>query len=268
MARERWDEAETEIRETRELPPRRRGYVEERAVPPPPPHRPVLWPWLVLLLALVLAGLAAAWYLTQREDEAELKPVPVVVRLPEQQARERLQAESFRVGVTRAPSEAPAGIVFAQRPGAGRMLEEGSVVQISVSQGPATTTVPSVVGLPADQARARLDEAMLRARPTEVFSDEPEGVVVSQSPAAGEEVRRDSAVRINVSKGRGETTVPDVVGLTLEEAVAAVEEAKLSPAVVEVPSTEPEGTVVAQNPPAGGTIRVGSRVRLNVSTGG
>jgi beta-lactam-binding protein with PASTA domain len=267
VARERWDERETEIRETREPPPRRREYVEERAGPPPP-RRPLLWPWLLLLLALVLGGLAVAWYVTQQEDEAALKPVPVVVRLPEQQARERLQAESFRVGVTRAPNEAPAGTVFAQRPGAGRMLEEGSVVQISVSQGPATTTVPNVVGLPADQAGARLEEAKLRPRSTEVFSDEPEGVVVSQNPAAGEEVKRDSAVRINVSKGRGETTVPDVIGLTQEEAVTAVEEARLSPSVVQVPSTEPEGTVVAQNPPAGGTVRVGSRVRLNVSTGG
>jgi serine/threonine-protein kinase len=264
VPRERWDEGETQ--ETRVVPPARRRYAEERLEPPP--RRPALWPWLLLLLALVLGGLAAVWYVSTQEDEAETKPVPAVVRLPEAQARARLQEEGFSVGVRREPNEAPAGIVFAQTPGAGRMLEEGSVVEIRVSEGPATATVPSVVGLPAEQAVERLEEAELRARPAEVFSDEPEGVVVSQNPEAGEEVRRNSAVRINVSQGTGETTVPDVVGQTQEEAVAALEEAELSATVVEVPSLEPEGTVVAQNPPPDTTARVGSRVRLNVSSGG
>jgi eukaryotic-like serine/threonine-protein kinase len=259
MGRERWSDAETEIRETRVMRP--------QPPPGPPPRGPVVWPWLLLLLVLVLAGLGAVWYFTQ-EDDTELKPVPVVTRLTEQQARERLETEGFGVGVTRAANEAPNGIVFAQDPGAGQRLEEGSVVQISVSEGPATSTVPSVVGLPLDEATARLREAELRTRATQVFSEEPEGIVVSQSPAAGEEARRDSAVRVNVSKGPGETTVPDLVGLTREEAEAALEEARLSATVVEVPSDEPADTVVAQNPPAGQTVRVGGRVRLNVSTGG
>jgi eukaryotic-like serine/threonine-protein kinase len=264
VPRERWDEGETE--ETRVVRPARRRYAEER-VEQPPPRRPALWPWLLLLLALVLGGLAAVWYFTTQEDEAEAKPVPAVVRLPEEQARARLQQDGFSVGIRRAPNDAPAGIVFAQTPGAGRMLEEGSVVEIRVSEGPATATVPSVVGLPAEQAVERLEEAELQARPIEVFSEEPEGVVVSQNPAAGEEVRRDSAVRINVSQGTGETTVPDVVGQPRDDAVTALEEAELSATIVEVPSLEPEGTVVAQNPPSGRTVRVGSRVRLNVSAG-
>ncbi len=266
MGGARWDEDETEVRETRVVPPTRRRYAEERVGPPSPP-RPVLWPWLVLLLALVLAGLAAAWYFSQ-EDEAELKPVPGVVRLSEEQAAARLRDEGFTVGVRREANEAPAGIVFAQTPGAGRTLEEGSVVEIRVSEGPATTAVPSVVGLPAAQAEERLEEAELEPRAEEVFSEEPEGVVVAQTPEAGEEVERDSTVRINVSKGPGETTVPDVVGRLVEDAQGALEEARLGARIVEVPSAEPEGTVVAQNPRPGETARVGSQVRLNVSTGG
>lgn len=262
---ERWEEGETQ--ETRILPTAPRRYAEER-VERPPPRRPSLWPWLLLLLALVLGGLAAVWYFTTQEDEAETRPVPGVVRLAEAQARARLEDEGFSVALRREANDAPAGIVFAQTPGAGRMLEEGSVVEIAVSEGPATATVPSVVGLPAEQAVARLEEAELEARPAEVFSEEPEGVVVSQSPEAGEEVRRDSAVRINVSQGTGETTVPDVVGQSRDEAVAALEDAELAATVVEVPSAEPEGTVVAQNPQGGQTVRVGSRVRVNVSTGG
>ena len=40
--------------------------VEEEVAPPPaPPPRPLIWPWLLLLLALVIGGLVAAWLLTR-----------------------------------------------------------------------------------------------------------------------------------------------------------------------------------------------------------
>ena len=50
------------------------------------------------------------------------------------------------------------------------------------------------------------------------------------------------------------------------EAEAQLSTAKLEANVVEVPSTEVAGTVVAQNP-VGGQAREGSTVRLNVAQG-
>ena len=102
----------------------------------------------------------------------------------------------------------------------------------------------------------------------DVFSDEQEeGRVIAQSPAAGEEAEPDSTIRINVSKGPGTVTVPDLVGLARADAESRLDELGLEANVVEVPSAQPRGTVVAQNPTAG-EARVGSAVRLNVSTGG
>lgn len=256
--------AETEV----VPPPEEYGYVEETLVEEPPPREPVLWPYLLLLLLLVLGGLGALYYFT-REDEAEERPVPGVVRLTEAQAIDRLDAEGFQArSFRRRSDEAPEGIVFAQRPGAGRELEEGSTVEILVSSGPASIEVPSVAGLEADQAEQRLRDAGFEVRRAQVFSEEPSGTVVAQDPGSGERAQVGSQVRINVSQGSGRVDVPDVVGRTAAEAGSILRRAGLAtPRVVSVPSSEPAGTVIAQNPAAGSEVRKGDAIRINVSDG-
>ena len=73
-------------------------------------------------------------------------------------------------------------------------------------------------------------------------------------------------MRINVSKGSGLVDVPTLVGLQQADAQAQLADLGLEANVFRVPSSEPAGTVVAQNP-VGGQAQVGSAVRLNVSTG-
>ncbi|MEX1263880.1 MAG: transglycosylase domain-containing protein [Actinomycetota bacterium] len=62
-------------------------------------------------------------------------------------------------------------------------------------------------------------------------------------------------------------TVPDVVGLPREKAVARLAAAGFNASVVEVDSREPEGVVAAQSPAGGTTTALGTAVRLEVSTG-
>jgi eukaryotic-like serine/threonine-protein kinase len=242
-----------------------REDVAEPYEPVPPPDR-TLWPWLLLLLALVLGGLAALWYFA-REDDPETKPVPAVVRLTEPDAVARLEDEGFETAVRRMPNDAPEGVVFAQDPRGGAELEEGETVTIDVSSGPAAVDVPNVVGLPFEQARERLEEAGLQARRFGVFSEEPEGVVVAQNPAAGDRAPEDTPVRVNVSRGTGRVEVPDVVGRTAADAGSILRRAGLQPRTFQVPSDEPRGEVVAQSPAAGSEIARGDSVRINVSNG-
>ena len=243
--------------------------VEEEIVEEVPPRRPpLLWPYLLALLVLVLAGLAALWYFTQ-EDDPETKPVPGVVRLQEGDAVQRLRDDGFEVQIERGRSdEAEQGIVFDQRPEVGAEIEEGDTVTIVVSQGPATIEVPEVTGLPADRAEGLLRDAGFAVNRAQVFSEEPPGTVVAQDPAAGERAARESDVRINVSRGTGRVQVPDVVGRTAAEAGSILRRAGLgTPNVVVVPSQAPENEVVAQNPAAGTEARRGARIRINVSRG-
>ena len=220
------------------------------------------WPALAILLLAALIGLGALWYFTRNEEKA----VPAVTGQPLDVAVSRLEDEGFKTDIVNQANPAPRGTVFEQRPSAGTELEEGSTVTIVASKGPATVAVPNVVGLPESQARDRLAAAGLEVTAFEVFSEEPEGTVIAQNPGSGERVSKDSGVRINISKGSGLVDVPSVVGLTQADAQAQLADLGLEANVFRVPSIEPKDTVVAQNP-VGGQLKIGSAVRLNVSTG-
>jgi len=140
-------------------------------------------------------------------------------------------------------------------------------VHLLASRGPATVVVPNAVGLIDATARDRLVGAGFKVMEVRVFNQEKPGTVVAQSPAAGSKAGKGTTVRINISKGTGIVIVPNVVGVTVGDAETQLAKAGLKGVVqLHVPSAQPTGTVVAQNPP-GGQARRGSTVRLNVSTG-
>jgi eukaryotic-like serine/threonine-protein kinase len=128
--------------------------------------------------------------------------------------------------------------------------------------------VPSVVGLEEILAVRRLRNEDLQPDVRRVRHEEvPRGKVISQDPEPGDRVARDNQVVLRVSQGPPITDVPDVVGRTATDAVEIINDAGLDANVQRVPSREPEGTVVAQHPAAGETVRLGTSVRINASEG-
>ena len=128
--------------------------------------------------------------------------------------------------------------------------------------------VPLVEGLRAPQARRRIIDAGLRPRQELESSDSvPRGLVIRQSPDAGERIQKGNVVRYFVSTGKPRVDVPEVVGARESEAVATLRAAGLVPKVVDIFSDEPTGIVIAQDPKGGTSIVEGSDVRLNVSKG-
>jgi beta-lactam-binding protein with PASTA domain len=240
--------------------------VEE--APPVPPRRPLLWPWLLLLLLLVGAGIALAYVLTREDEEATTTDrVPAVVGLRTPEAIERLRVEGYPADIRRRVDPTRLGRVVAQQPSAGTELEPGRTVVVVVARGPNTVDVPNVVGLQVDDAFERVQAAQLRARAVETFARQAAGRVIRQSPAAREEARRGSLVTLTVSRGPQLVAVPNLSGLTEPQANAALRRVGLRPSPVRVPSREPAGRVVDQNPQAGARVRRRSLVRVNVSTG-
>ena len=234
--------------------------VEE--VPPPPPPR--IWPWLLLLLLLVIAGGAAWWFLTQQNDKTTM---PSVIGLQEQAARARIAEAQLEADVDRRPSRRPRGTVFAQVPGAGKQLDEGERVEILVSSALIRVVVPNVRDLPEAQARDRLEQAGFEVRARRIFAGATKGNVVEQDPRGGERAERGSTVELLVSKGRNLKRVPDVIGLSENEAVQMLRAREFEPRIFDVPSTEAKGTVIAQVPRGGVLGPPDARVRINVSTG-
>jgi beta-lactam-binding protein with PASTA domain len=246
------------------------AVLEEEVAPPPPPPepppRPLLWPWLLLLLALVIGGLVAAWLLTRDNGDkgASTVNVPNVVRLQQRDAVQRLHGRGLIArSVTRA-SSAKAGTVVAQDPSPGADVVKDTVVTLTVSAVQAEA-VANVVGERQAAAVSALRGQGFQVQTTTVVSTKPSGTVIAQSPEASARVGRGSTVTIRIS--RGLVTVPDTVGQSRDNAVVAVDGAGLKPKVFTVPSSQPKGQVVAQNPLGGKRVAGGSTVRLNVSSG-
>lgn len=239
------------------------------------PRRP--WPWLLAAaLLFVIVAVASVGYLASQSGEpeaAEAEPsvatlaVPRLVGLSEDEARDKLEESGLKAEIERSFSATyPEGQVTAQAPTAGAQLKRGATVTLTVSRGREMTDVPDVVGLSSEEAVQALEANGLKARLFEVPSDEPEGTVVAQSPKDGQ-LAKGATVRLNVSAGREQATVPDVRGLSADEATSQLEAAGLGASVFYVPSDQPRDAVVAQNPPAGATVAMGRKVRLNVSDG-
>jgi serine/threonine-protein kinase len=245
-----------------------RAVETETVVPPPPPEAPPpreIWPWLLALVLVALAIIGAVLLLTHRGSST--KRVPDVVGLSGRHAVRRLSADGFRSRIAAVNSSKPKDIVIAQAPQAGAKLSKGGTVALTVSAGPAKVVVPSVTGSTVASAIQRIHAAHLVSRQIPVFAAKAKGTVVSQKPAAGTAVKKNSTVVLNVSKGPQLVSVPDVVGKTRSDAAAILRRAGLVAAVFSVPSSEPRGTVIAQKPAAPAKAAKGSRVRLNVSQG-
>ncbi len=89
--------------------------------------------------------------------------------------------------------------------------------------------------------------------------------MINSNPPAGEVVDFGSTVTLKVSKGQ--STVPNVVGLTKDEAISKLKDAGLKVEVVEDPaSTAPADEVTAQDKPEGSVVAPDTTVTITVST--
>lgn len=133
----------------------------------------------------------------------------------------------------------------------------------------AEVVVPNVVGQTAEQAKAMLEDKKLRVQISQNYSsDVQEGIVISQTPEAGTNVKEDRMITIYVSKGAEKISAPDVTGLSKDDAEAQLSKVGLRLGLVTQEfSDKPIGTVLRQNPPAGEKIDKGKSVDLVISKG-
>jgi serine/threonine-protein kinase len=131
-------------------------------------------------------------------------------------------------------------------------------------------TVPDVVGTPVQTAEVELTRAGLQVEVTTESSDSvPKDEVISQDPSAGTEVDEESTVTLAVSAGPEAVEVPDVRGLSLDEARGILEDVGLSVGKI-TKSDEPDveqDEVISSDPASGTQAEAGSKVNLEVGTG-
>jgi hypothetical protein len=139
------------------------------------------------------------------------------------------------------------------------------------ASSPTRIVVPNVVGLSTGQAIARLQASGLENQTEfQTSGTVPNGVVLEQSPHAGSSVSRREAVNLAVSTGPtagAVVVVPNVVGMSLSEAAAALQAVGLYNSIdnLNCSTRTSSGNIVSEAPVPGSQVARGTRISVQVS---
>jgi serine/threonine-protein kinase len=134
--------------------------------------------------------------------------VPNVVGKSLSSATQLLRSAGLSVGTVtdQSSSNVSSGDVISQSVPAGSAAQSGTTVDLVVSTGPATATVPSVIGLTSATASSNLRAAGFSPVADTAYNTATAGTVFAQTPNAGTSLARGSTVRYTVSLGPQTTT--------------------------------------------------------------
>lgn len=165
----------------------------------------------------------------------------------------------------------PAGAIISQNPVSGTMMPPGTTINLVISQGPEPVAVPDIIGDPEADALALITGAgfVPGVISREWNSTVPTGRVISQNPASGTVMPPGTTVDFVVSLGPEPVAVPNVTGITQEQAQTALTGVGLKVGVITLrySDTAPKGMVTNQDPAAGVLVSPGTAVSLFVSNG-
>ncbi|MEU1793102.1 Stk1 family PASTA domain-containing Ser/Thr kinase [Streptomyces californicus] len=230
------------------------------------PHRTLI---LVLTAVLLTLGIGTGvWYI----NSGQFTQVPSLLGQTQQEAEQRIARAGLDLkGVERVFSDSvERGSVVRSVPASGNRIRGNGSVKLVVSRGPEIVRVPDVVGSSLADARRSLKKVgLVPGMVTKEFSEDvARGEVVRTDPRAGTDRNPDTAVALVVSKG-APIDVPDVTGLSVEDATAELEAEGLRAEVLpgRVHSTEVKGDIAEQSPGEGTEAAEGDTVELTVSKG-
>lgn len=227
---------------------------------------------LTVVLVLIVAGLSAGTWWWMQYGPGSYVTVPEFAGTSQQRAEESLDMLTLTYIIEEEYSDdVPQGRVIGSDPTTGSQVHKSETITLIVSRGVEMISVPDVLGQEADEAQSNIERARLRlGKTTEVWSAEvPAGQIVATSPIPGQKVAHESNVDIEVSKGPEPIDVPDVMGLTSDEAISRITSAGLVPKTsTEFSQQVPAGYVISQSPLADeGPLSAGDEVTLVVSGG-
>ena len=152
-------------------------------------------------------------------------------------------------------------------------LAFGGTMLFLRATNPKEVAIPNLVGLTREEAKQKAEESKLifEIESEEYNTEIEENHIISQDPQYIEKynnVKEGSTIKVVISKGTEKTTVPKVVGMKEDEAIEALEKAKLKTEVIEETSKKiQEGYVISQETEANTEAAAGDTIKIHVSTG-
>ena len=206
-------------------------------------------------------------------QQGEDKGIPDVVGMTVEQAEEALKDLGVTIVVARQEEalKYDKGYIFKQLTAKGTELPEGAKLQVYVSTGLKEIEIPDVSNKTEEDAIKALVDAGFEEKNIKVKTEEhmtvKKDLVTRTDPEAGEGKNYKARITIYISTGVGKTFMPDIVGLSREDAEKALKDAGLVGEAVEVNSEEEEGTVLEQEIEESTELDKGTTVKYVVSIG-
>ncbi len=240
----------------------------------------VILVFVIALLALTTCGGCSSSTTEddQTAEETATVTVPDVTGYTEEAARTRLEQEGLTVGdVTQEPSSTvDEGEVIRTDPTQGTEVEEGTEVNLVISSGPQSASLPELTkGMTEEEVRSALTAAGFVPEHDESLDDyddeAAEGTFLMVDPSIANQVSLTEGITVKYGLSLGEdpaTTVPDVTGWWYEDARNSIEGTGLTYVESWVYDNDTEwGYVLYTTPSANSSINKGETVTVVISQG-
>ena len=236
-------------------------------------RRTVIIASVVAIALLLIAG--SVWALTRRAAAPETVAVPTVVGLSQANAKAQIEAAGFvwELNSEKVASDSvEEGSVASTDPAGGTQAEKGSTVRVTISSGPDSVVLPdNLVGMTPEDARKAIETLGLKWEldSSKVASDTvAEGKVAQTNPSPGSKVKAGQTIRVYLSSGSDEVEVPDLDGMSQDQARSALKAVGLELGnVTSVDSEKDKDRIVAQDPVTGTKVKKGTTIGVSVSNG-
>lgn len=234
--------------------------------------------WIVLgviLAALLIVG--GVWYaLARSQPTAEMVAVPDnLVGMSEADAKAAVESVGLIFAVsdkTVASEELAEGMVAEVDPPSGERVEVGTTVTAKLSSGSDSVVIPEITNMTPEAAQEAVEALGLvwELDANKVDSDSvEEGKIAKVNPSVGKKVKKGSTVKGTVSSGKKTVTVPDLTGMTQDQAREYLTQVGLQVGNVQT-SDDPSqsaGKILSSSPAAGETLNKGESVSITVASG-
>ena len=166
------------------------------------------------------------------------------------------------------------GLIASQYPSAKTKVDKGDIITVNISRGKKDAVIPKLVGTTftseSDVSATLSKYGYKLGKVSYEESYETPGTIIKQSPDAGTTAEKKTTVDIVISKAKSKATVPNLNGMTYDQAESALQSLGFSVGRV----TEEEnngftaGTVFKQYPAANSEYQTGSTVDIWIAKSG
>lgn len=233
----------------------------------------VIIAFAVLFMVGKAAGIFKSASGVETSNEAKVT-VPNLVGMTEEEAKEALNKKNLGYSVSdrKASDQYEDGVVMEQETKANTKVAKNTEIKVVVSTGKEIkkVEVPDVTGKDEAEAEKILADKKLVVESEGKYDDNVEsGKVISTTPASGTEVEEGTKVKMYVSMGADKVEVPSLVGISEDDAYAALSGVGLSAGNVTSEYSEEyeAGIVMSQKREAGSKVKKGTTVDFVVSKG-